>query len=175
MTKKKLMEMKGKDLSDDSESSRRSARKQKKKASKKKEKADADADDTDTYHESKAHPKTPKKVVEKKEKQEHKEVEKREKREKKEKTGEDYCIDCYLPIGMRGWLRSLPESPDKPWEKIHFLKTMTKKGRSHRPCQAIQQMEDYLSCVNSIYNKRSPIAHGLHDTQLVRSSSTPHR
>ena len=37
--------------------------------------------------------------MEKKEKQEHKEVEKREKREKREKTGEDYCIDCYLPIG----------------------------------------------------------------------------
>ena len=98
-----------------------------------------------------------------------------EAQQKKEKTGEDYCIDCYLPIGIWDWLHSLPESPDKPWEKIHFLKTMTKKGRSHRPCQAIQQMEDYLSCVNSIYNKRSPIAHGLHDTQLVRSSSNPHR
>ena len=168
------MEMKGKDLSDDSESSKRNGRKQKKKASKKKEKVDADADDTDTYHESKTPSTTPKKVVERKEKQEHKEVERREKREKKEKMGEDYCIDCYLPIGMSCWFLSPAESPDKPWEKIHFLKTMTKKGRSHRPCQAIQQMEDYLSCVNSIYNKRSPIAHGLHDTQLVLLPSNLH-
>lgn len=41
------------------------------------------------------------------------------------------------------------------------------RNRGKHLGQAQYQMESYLSCVSSIYNNRSAIPDGLHDTQLV--------
>ena len=55
----------------------------------------------------------------------------------------------------------------KPWESEPLIKAAKKAGRGRYMGQCQQQMEDYLSCVNRIYGMRSPIPHGLHDSQLV--------
>lgn len=62
------------------------------------------------------------------------------------------------------------------------MKSLHQHGHGKHLGQSQQQMEDYLACVNRIYNSRSAIPYGLHHTQLVpfrspfdRSTSTTAR
>ena len=71
-------------------------------------------------------------------------------------TDGSYCCDCCLEI----------DEDAKPWESEPLIKAAKKAGRGRYMGQCQQQMEDYLSCVNRIYGMRSPIPHGLHDSQL---------
>lgn len=55
----------------------------------------------------------------------------------------------------------------EPWTELQHIKSLHQNGHGKHLGQSQQQMEDYLACVSRIYNARSAIPYGLHQTQLV--------
>lgn len=82
-----------------------------------------------------------------------------------------YCSDCYMSIRFIVIIVILPiELPKEPWKEMKPCKPAQIRNRGKHLGQAQYQMESYLNCVSSMYNNRSAIPDGLHDTQLVLNS-----
>ena len=76
-----------------------------------------------------------------------------------------YRLHPSVRYGIFAWFRIDVEK--EPWNELRNVKVLHKKGHGKMMGQYQQQIEDYLDCVSKIYNTRSPIPYGLHQSQLA--------